>query len=190
MRNAKYLIETIFCLLSVAIVLIFAPISLANQPKPGQPLPAMTIPAPHNQDGKKALGLNEASSHFTVSDLKSDLVLIEVIGVYCPQCFKQAPEFNKLYTRLNRGKTKGRVAMFALAAGGTEPEIDQLIKSGQYTFPVISDMRYEVHKLMGEPKTPFTIICRPDGTILYTHLGIITDIDSFYGEIKGFLNKL
>jgi len=28
-----------------------------------------------------------------------------------------------------------------------------------------------------------------DGFVLYTHLGIITDIDTFYAEIKGFLNK-
>lgn len=189
MKHLRQFFSNIGCLLSVSVVLIFATISFADQPKTGHSLPAMTLSAPHNQAGKKALGLDENRSGFTVADLASDLVLIEVIGVYCPQCFKQAPQFNELYARINRGKNRGRVSMFALAAGGTVPEIDQLIKSGQYTFPVISDMRYEAHKLLGEPKTPFTIICRPDGRILYTHLGIITDIDSFYGEIKGFLNK-
>ncbi|MBF0113268.1 MAG: TlpA family protein disulfide reductase, partial [Desulfamplus sp.] len=145
--------------------------------------------APYSDAGKEALGLSKEATTFKLNDLKSELVILEVIGVYCPQCFKQAPEFNKLYGRLNKGKMAGRVAMFALAAGGSEPEIEQLIKSSQYSFPVVSDMKYEAHKALGEPKTPFTIVCRPDGVILYVHLGIIADIDKFYGEIKSFLPK-
>jgi len=160
-----------------------------SQPEPGKKLVPLTLPVPLDPAGKKGLGLNDRGVDFKIADLKTSLVLMEVIGVYCPQCFKQAPDFNKLYERLNKGKMKGRVAMFALAAGGTDPEIEDLIKSGQYLFPVVSDGKFESHKLLGEPKTPFTIICRPDGTILYTHLGIITDIDAFYEEIKGFLIK-
>ena len=161
----------------------------AAQPKAGEKLPALTLPAPHYEAGKRSLGIDQNSPKFTISDFKSELIIIEVIGVYCPQCFKQAPSFNNLYGRLNKGKMKGRVAMFAIAAGGTEPEIDQLIKSGQYNFPVISDMKYEAHKTLGEPKTPFTIICRSDGVIVETHLGVIEDIDKFYGEIKSLLSK-
>lgn len=158
-------------------------------PQPGNRLVPLTLPAPLDPAGRKNLGLKDNAVEFRISDLKADLVLMEVIGVYCPQCFKQAPGFNKLYERLNKGKMKGRVAMFALAAGGTDPEIEQLVTSGQYIFPVAGDMKFEIHKLLGEPKTPFTLICRTDGTILFTHLGIISDIDGFYAEIKGFLSK-
>ncbi len=157
--------------------------------KIGDSISALILPVPYSQAGKIALGLNVEASTFTISDLKSELILLEVIGVYCPQCFKQAPGFNNLYGRLSKGKMQGKVAMFALAAGGTDAEIDLLTKSGQYKFPIVSDMKYESHKILGEPKTPFTIICRLDGTIIYTHLGIIDDIDKFYGQIKGFLNK-
>lgn len=180
-----------FFINTVLVALLFfmlVPVSMAAQPEVGESI-ALTLPTPYNQAGKMALGLNEGSATFTLSDLKSEIVLLEVIGVYCPQCFKQAPVFNNLYGRLNKGKIKGRVTMFAIAAGGTDQEIEQLVKNGQYTFPVVSDMKYEIHKILGEPKTPFTIICRPDGTILDTHLGIIDDIDKFYGQIKGFLKK-
>ncbi|MBF0243447.1 MAG: TlpA family protein disulfide reductase [Desulfamplus sp.] len=161
----------------------------ASPPKVGDSITALSLNAPYSDAGKEALGLSKEATTFKLNDLKSELVILEVIGVYCPQCFKQAPEFNKLYGRLNKGKMESRVAMFALAAGGSEPEIEQLIKSSQYLFPVVSDMKYEAHKALGEPKTPFTIVCRPDGAILYVHLGIIADIDKFYGEIKSFLPK-
>ncbi len=182
-----------FCasILVMILILVFHVSLKAETPKPepGKKLVTLTLPVPQDPAGRKALGLKENITGFKIADLKTDLVLMEVIGVYCPQCFKQAPDFNKLYERLNKGKMKGRVAMFALAAGGTDLEIENLIKSGQYLFPVVSDEKFESHKLLGEPKTPFTIVCRPDGTILYTHLGIILDIDSFYAEIKGFLNR-
>ena len=178
-------------ILMMALIFLFSAFSNAenSKPEPGKKLVSLTLPVPRDSLGRKALGLNDKLTDFKISDLKTDLVLMEVIGVYCPQCFKQAPDFNKLYERLNKGKMKGRAAMFALAAGGTDPEIEDLVKSGQYIFPVVSDEKFELHKLLGEPKTPFTVLCRPDGTILYTHLGIITDIDSFYAEIKGFLAK-
>ncbi len=183
--------KTIGASLLMILIFFFPASSQAEnpQPEPGKKMVGLTLPAPQDPAGKKSLGLSNQVTHFTISDLKCDLVLMEVIGVYCPQCFKQAPDFNKLYERLNKGKIKGRIAMFALAAGGSDPEIEQLITSGQYGFPVIGDVKYEAHKLLGEPKTPFTIICRPDGAILYTHLGIITDIDTFYEQIKGFLKK-
>jgi hypothetical protein len=79
--------------------------------------------------------------------------------------------------------------MFALAAGSPDTEIQPLIQSGQYQFPIVSDPRFEAHKRLGEPKTPFVIICQPDGSILYTHMGLISDIDEFYAKIKAFLKK-
>lgn len=176
-------------LLLLLLILFFPAFSDAGTPEPGKTLVPLKLTAPADPTGKKSLGLGGSVTEFGISDLKTELVLMEVIGVYCPQCFKQAPEFNKLYERLNKGKMKGRVAMFALAAGGTDPEIEQLITGGQYIFPVVADTKYEAHKLLGEPQTPFTILCRPDGSVLYTHLGIITDIDGFYAEIKGFLSK-
>lgn len=174
----------------LAFMLLFSNLNAESiLPEPGKKLIPLSLLVPQDPAGKKQLGLADEKTHFILSDLKSELILMEVIGVYCPQCFKQAPDFNKLYERLNKGKMKGRVAMFALAAGGSDPEIKNLIENRQYIFPVVSDPAFEAHKLLGEPKTPFTIICRPDGTILYAHLGIITDIEKFYAEIKEFLTR-
>lgn len=174
------------------ITIFFFPVSLNAEniiPEPGGKMPELAFPSPSDPGWKKILGLQEDAVGFKLSDLKTDLVLLEVIGVYCPVCFKQAPGFNSLFERINRGKNKDRVAMFGLAAGGTDPEIELLLTSKQYLFPVVSDTRYEIHKQLGEPKTPFIIICRPDGSVLYTHLGFIEDIDGLYAKIKSLLEN-
>lgn len=158
-------------------------------PEAGGGMPEISFPLPFTQEARETLGLPPDTLEFKLSDLKTDLVLIEVIGVYCPVCYKQAPGFNDLYARLGRGKVKGRVTMFALAAGSPDTEIQPLIESGQYTFPIVSDTRFNAHKLLGEPKTPFVIICEPGGNILYTHMGLISDMDGFYAEIKALLKE-
>lgn len=158
-------------------------------PEEGGIMPEIEFPAPFEPTARQALGLPADARDFQISDFKTDLILVEIIGVYCPVCFKQAPGLNDLYSRLNRGRVKGRVTMFALAAGGSDNEIKPLVQSGQYTFPIVNDINFTAHKLLGEPKTPFLIVCRPDGSILHTHLGMIGDIDGFYTKIKSFLTK-
>ena len=178
----------IFIRLSILLFLALAAApALAEPPGPGQSMPALTLPVPQDPAGQEMLGVQGKAS-FSLAELPGDLVFLEVIGVYCPQCVKQSPGFKTLFNRLNKGKTKGRVTMLALAAGGTDAEVRQLLGTGQYLFPVVSDPDYAVHKLLGEPLTPFTIICRPGGEILYTHLGIVEDIDGLYQQIKTMLD--
>ena len=156
----------------------------AQEPlQPGQQWAAMDFPVPAQDEDRQYLGV-ENQDTFRLSDLKANIILFEVIGVYCPQCYKQLPSFNKLFKRINRGKLKNKVKMFALAAGGTQPEVDQLKGHQKYTFPVLKDPAYTVHKSLGQPLTPFTLLLRTDGKILYTHLGVIENIDELYRTIK------
>lgn len=152
---------------------------------PGASIAQIRFTAPHVAEDAAALGVQPGAS-FSVQDLGGDLVLLEVIGVYCPQCHKQAPGYNTLYGRLNKGKTRGRVTMFAVAAGGTDLEVAQA-RTSLYRFPVVSDPDYVLHKALGEPLTPYTIICRSDGTIVWAHLGVVEDVNELYGRIRELL---
>lgn len=164
-------------------ILLAPPVFAQQQLTPGQQWTPMDFPVPAQNEDRQYLGLNGRDT-FRLSDLKTDIILFEVIGVYCPQCYKQLPSFNKLFKRINRGKLKDKVKMIALAAGGTQPEVDQLKGHQKYTFPVIKDPAYTVHKSLGQPLTPFTLLLGADGKVLYTHLGVIEDIDELYRTIK------
>lgn len=174
----------------IALCLVFlfaASAALAAPPATGDTMPALTLPVPQDPAGQEMLGVAGRET-FALADLKADLIFLEVIGVYCPQCVKQSPGFKTLFNRLNRGKTKGRVAMLGLAAGGTEAEVRQLLGTGQYLFPVVSDPEYAAHKALGEPLTPYTIVSRPDGSVVHHHLGVVEDIDALYQLIRDLLD--
>jgi hypothetical protein len=167
--------------------LFTAGVALAAPPATGDTMPELILPVPQDPAGQEMLGV-AGQSTFALADLKADLVFLEVIGVYCPQCVKQSAGFKTLFNRLNKGKTKGRVAMIGLAAGGTDAEVRQLLGTGQYLFPVVSDPEYVAHKVLGEPLTPYTIVCKPDGSVVYHHLGVVEDIDSLYQLIRSLLD--
>jgi hypothetical protein len=154
-----------------------APAWCADLPKKGDMLPSFALQTPESAKAKEYLGLNQPS--FRLKDIACRLLLIEIIGVYCPQCYQQAPIFNTLFNRIEKGKLKGQVKMLAIAAGGNNNEIKYLYEQVQYSFPVVTDERFEVHKLLGEPRTPFTLLVDPEGKVLYTHMGIIENVDAF-----------
>ena len=165
-------------------LLLFPSQALADDyPKPGDTLPPLTFTAPEFPGDRAALGIGDAPT-FTLADLGAKAVLVEVIGVYCAQCYKQCPEINKLYKRLEKNGLLGKIQVFALAAGGTPPECLNLRKSGKYLFPVVTDPEYEIHKKLAEPKTPYTMILSPDGRVLYAHLGVLDDLGPLYAKLK------
>jgi hypothetical protein len=71
-----------------------------------------------------------------------------------------------------------------VAIGATLMEVDQLRKNGSYDFPIVADEAFAVHKLLGEPRTPFTMLVSRDGKVLYVHLGVIEDVDALYQVIQ------
>jgi peroxiredoxin len=149
----------------------------AGVPKKGDTLPAFELPAPASEKAREYLGIRQEK--FRPADISCRLLLLEVIGVYCPQCYRQAPLFNNLFNRIEKGKLKGQVKMLALAAGGNENEIKYLYEQVQYSFPIVSDPQFAVHKLLGEPRTPFTLLVDPNGKVLHAHMGVVEDVDAF-----------
>jgi hypothetical protein len=144
-------------------------------PKKGDVLPAFELETPDAEPARAYLGVSAPT--FKLGDIQCRLLLLEVIGVYCPQCYRQAPLFNTLYSRIEKGKLKGQVKMLALAAGGNMNEIRYLSEQVQYTFPIVPDPKFDLHKRLGEPRTPFTLLVDPKGKVLHTHMGVIEDIE-------------
>ncbi len=172
-------------LLSVVLLLLLAGQALAAAalPGPGQTLPALSLKVPVFGQDAGELGV-AGKKTFRLQDLKAKVIVLEVIGVYCNECAKQVSSFNTLYARLARRMQAGEVRMFGLAAGGTDLEVESLRKTGIYKYPIVADEKYQNHKLLREPKTPFTLLVTPAGKVLYTHLGIDDDIEGLLARIK------
>jgi len=151
-------------------------------PQKDATLPAFQLPAPTSDNDRKYLGVNGPS--FQLKDVECQVLLVEILGAYCPLCYQQAPLFNKLFARLSKRDLGDRVKMLGVAIGATAMEVDHLRKNGSYEFPIVQDESFSAHKLLGEPRTPFTMLIARDGKVLYTHLGVIEDVDALYQVIQ------
>lgn len=163
------------------VLFLSVPVSGGELPKKGDSLAAFKLRSPAAEKDRVYLGITKPA--FRLPDIHSKLLLLEIIGVYCPVCYRQAPIFNNLYNRIEKSSLKGKVKMLALAAGGNQTEIEYLNEQKQYSFPIVQDPSFEVHKLLGEPRTPFTLLLSPEGKVLYTHMGVIEDLDAFWKTI-------
>jgi thiol-disulfide isomerase/thioredoxin len=153
----------------------------------GDVLPAFPIVAPRLDNDQQYLGVT-GDAPFTLADVKADLIMVEFMGVYCPICHEQAPGIRKMLKKINKDATlKDRFKLIAIAGGATALEVDHVRKQYKAKYPIIEDPDFSVHKVLGEPKTPFTVLMRPDGTVLYAHLGIIKDFNAFLKHIKSLM---
>jgi ribosomal protein S16 len=127
----------------------------------------------------------ETQRPFQLADVHSDLVMIEILGVYCPQCHKQRPHINRLYHRIQKDAALSKkVKLVGIAVGATAMEAAYLVKESHIPYPVITDLSFDVHKRLGEPRTPFNILTTRDGKVLWTHLGVIEDMNAFYTTLR------
>jgi hypothetical protein len=167
----------------IALAMLFSSWAGAGElPQKGDSLPALILSADLPESEMRYLGIEKGS--FEIEDVNAQIILLEVIGVYCPRCVEQAPLFKNLFARIAKNRLDGKIKMLGIAAGGTAMEVRMLLQTGGYPFPVVPDERFEIHKLLGEPRTPFTLVVNRQGNILYAHLGVVEDIDALYKLMK------
>ncbi len=156
-------------------------------PASGSYLPKFQLEAPISENDRIYLGI-ESLKTFSIDQIKCMFMLIEIVGVYCPRCHIQTPLFNKLFYRIKKNTSiSKRLKMFAITVGANQTETDYLKKEFNIPYPVIKDLKFEIHKLLGEPRTPFTMIVTRNRNVVFAHLGIIHDIDKFYLKLKNLV---
>jgi len=158
----------------------------ADPPAVGGVLPSIEFNPPPLKDDAAYLAVR--NQPFKLAEIKARLVWLEVIGIYCTRCYEQAPKINRLHKALAKAGLSGQVKMLAVAAGGTVTECEHVRKSKQYLYPVAPDEDFRIHKILGEPRTPFTMLVNTaDGRVLYTHMGVMEETESLLPMIKSHL---
>jgi peroxiredoxin len=158
-----------------------------STPAKGATLPEITLPVPAGVSEKEYLGLTGKDS-FRISQIKTDLVILEIFSMYCPYCQREAPNVNELYKLINkRPDLKDRIKIVGIGAGNTPFEVDFFRNQYNIQFPLFSDESFSVHKLLGEVRTPyfFVIKSNTDGSnkVIYSKVGSIEDPDKFLDMI-------
>lgn len=153
-------------------------------PKQGENLPELSLAAPAAKKDSDYLGINEKPL-FSIQDIDAAVIVLEIIGVYCPVCHKQRPHINRLFHRINKNAGLSRKIKFlGISAGATPMEVAYYMKTSRVPYPVLPDEKFNVHKKLNQPLTPYTMVVTKDGHIRYAHLGLIQDMDRFFTTLK------
>jgi peroxiredoxin len=168
-------------------VLYSAPLAAPKELAKGDALPTMKLPVPQTPAAKSYLGLTAGES-FTVSQIKAQVVIIEIFNMYCNYCQGEAPLVNELYRLINKDqKLKEKIKMIGIGAGNTPLEVEIFRKNYQVLFPLFPDEDYSIHKAVGEVRTPFFICAKRnlDGSlkVFHTTLGSFRDAAQYLKQI-------
>lgn len=184
--SMKYMKNRVAGFLAIGFLICLYPQAgrCGTPPKPGDTLPEMSLAAPVSKQDKAYLGISD-TPQFLIGDIDTQLLVLEILGVYCPVCHRQRPHINRLFHRVDKNADlAGKVKFLGIAAGGSPMETDYYIKQSKVPYPVLPDEKFVVHKKLNEPLTPYTLVATRDGKILYAHLGLIEDMDKFFGTLK------
>jgi len=164
-------------LISAALVLSFIhPLVLAGDSPiaVGMSLPEFALPAPEDPADLTYLGLAPGQP-FKISQIKAQVVIIEIFSMYCPHCQREAPTVNTFYEQIEKDrKYKGRVKLIGIGAGNSAFEIAFFKKKYAVPFPLFPHEKIGIQKKVGEVRTPYFIGVNLDSgtaTIFYSQLG-------------------
>ena len=196
-KNMNSSMRVFLASMTILAWLIF--MSLATAQAAGEPpavggrLPDLVLPVPQDQAEKAYLGLKTGET-FRIPQIAADVVIVEIFSMYCPHCQKEAPRINELYDLVSKqANRRSRIKMIGIGAGNSEFETKVFKDQYQVPFPLLPDVDFTIHKLVGEVRTPYFIAVeiRSDGwnRVLYSRVGGIEDpqkfLDFLLKEVSG-----
>lgn len=150
--------------------------------KAGDKFPYVPFPSSHISGYRDYLGLSTDKEIITISEFKTDLLVVEVLNVFCFPCQTQSLVLNNLRQVIeNRPDLKNRIKIMGVALGNTKEVVEGFVNEYELGFPVIPDPEARSEKIVGPGiYTPFAVFIRLDvseknGLVVGTHAGPIED---------------
>lgn len=178
------------CLLMMMLSLALSPRGYASGdiPGPGDVFPDLTLPVPKEVSERGYLGVSEGDP-FQLSQVKAEILIIEVFSMYCPHCQREAEDVNKLYELIeNDPQLRGRIKLIGIGAGNTPFEVNVFREKYQVPFPLFADADFSLYNSFGKVRTPyfFGIRLKTGGRpprVFYAKVGGLKGAQRFLKEI-------
>lgn len=136
--------------------------------QPGQPAPDFSLPALNGDTVR-------------LSDLKGQVVLVNLWATWCPPCKAEMPAINAFY------QAHHEAGFTALMANAQEDEatVRPFIEAKGFTFPVLLDSQGDLMRQYGVRGLPTTFIIDRNGIVRHLQTGAITE-----SELETIINPL
>lgn len=181
-------------MLRLLVLFLLIPASLYAQPMDlGEHFPDIPLPAPTSARQRTYLGLGDTNV-FRPSEIKADVVLVEMLNVLCPHCQKQTAPYNRLYRMLEEDpQTRGRVKMLGVAVANTPAQIEDFVTVYDVSFPIVADREFTLHMAIRGRQTPLSLYVRQAkpgqaGIVAGNHLGKDEDMAALFTYLKEMIS--
>jgi peroxiredoxin len=148
----------------------------------GDALPHLPVYPAEDPVRWRYLGLPPDQKVVPLSDARADLLVMELLNIYCFACQSQALAFNHVFELIEKKpELKGRIKIVGLAVGNTGEEAEDFRKEYGLKFPVIADVDRHAPQLLGpDVLPPFSLYIRRDGAgkltkVMATQVGVVED---------------
>lgn len=149
----------------------------------GDTFPHFPVPSTIDRADLEYLGLPPDKEMSTISNIQADLLVVEILNVYCFACQSQALALNEVYKSIaNRPNVKGQIIkIIGMAIGNTQEDVDDFRERYGLLFPIIPDSAGLSARFMGpDVAPPFCLYIRRVGSgklglVAGTHGGVIED---------------
>ena len=148
------------------------------------------LPVPENGDDRVYLGLAESSGTFTFGQVKADVLIVEILSMYCPYCQDSANSVNRVYSLLQKKGYGARVKLLGIAIADTPLETKLYKTKFNVSFPVLSDPNAGVRANFFYTETPYFVAIKlgvgAPPTVCFVSPGAFDDPELFVDTV---LNK-
>jgi thiol-disulfide isomerase/thioredoxin len=164
-----------------------SPQALASQPELRETWPAISLPLPADPILRHYLGVKQGDT-FTVDDMASEVVVIEIFSMYCPFCQREAPHVNELFTMIDqRADLNTRLKIIGIGVGNSNFEVDFYRRNYSVEFPLFADKDFEIYDKIGRVRTPYFFILKRDAhrrfRVAFVQKGGFKTPEAFLSEI-------
>lgn len=120
-------------------------------------------------------GQTLAGDSVTLASLRGRTVLLNVWATWCTPCRTEIPALQRLHDRF--GANGLEVVGVSVDADDDEDKIRSFMIDFRMTYPVWRDPAERVSATFLVIGIPATFLVGPDGTLLFRHIGPVTDTD-------------
>lgn len=159
--------------------------------KPGDLFPEMDFDITLNKTAQKYLSIKKGRK-FRLSEIKADVLIIEVLNVHCVSCMSQTSYDRELFSMIKDSKiTTGKVKMIGIAAGNNLREVDRFIDEFNILYPIFPDFKFSKYNQVGQVRTPFKIFLfrKPNKRfqVVKTESGVNENVQETFDTIVNIL---
>jgi peroxiredoxin len=148
---------------------------------------------PPKEIDRSYLNIPANKTKFSLSDLQSEIVIIEILDMYCQFCQEEAENINRLFDNIQNDGFGKKIQMIGVGRNNSKYETEVFAEKFNVEFPLIPDKSMIISDTLGCTRTPyfFCLEKQPTGQyhIFLKNPGPIEHIDQFYFKVIKQLNK-